>query len=171
MKEQSKWIISVAISTFILSVMFSYLSNMAVTKLNIILNIIILCLVIFIGVVADLISVAVIMGDEEHFHAKASKKITGSKTAIKLIRNSAKVSSFFGDIIGDICGVISGAISATIALKLTDSYGMNPDLQFVISALVASVTISGKAVMKEFAKNNSTRVVSFVTKFINLKED
>jgi len=164
-----RWVITVAISSFILSFLFSYISNTAVTKLNIFLSILILLLVIFIGVIFDLISVAVIMASEEHFHAKASKKIAGSKTAVKLIRNSAQVSNFLSDVIGDICGIISGALSAIIALKLTEYYGMNSHLQFAISALVASITISGKAITKEIAKNHSTAVVSFITRFVNFE--
>ena len=169
MSDRTKWVIFVAISTFILSIIFSYTSSMAITALNLTLNLLILALIMFIGIIFDLFSVAVIMAEEEHFHAKASKKIKGSKTAIKLIKNSAKVSSFFGDVIGDICGIVSGAVSATIALKLTESYGMDPKLQFVISAIVASITISGKAIMKEIAKSNSTKVISFVTRFINFE--
>ncbi len=78
----------------------------------------ILLLVILIGIVFDIIGVSVTIANEEEFHAKASKKISGSKTSVKLIRNSSKVANFCADIIGDICGVLSGAISALIAIKL-----------------------------------------------------
>ena len=85
-----------------------------------------------------------------------------------MIRNSAKVSNFCADVIGDICGVLSGAISAMIALKLTENYGMSSSIQFIFSALVASVTVGGKAATKQIAKNNSTVIVSFVSKIINI---
>ena len=160
-------IIVVLVSTFLLSLLFSYISNTAITKLDLIPGIIILVLVILVGVFFDLVGVAVTVANEEHFHAQASKKIKGSKTAIKLIRNSAKVSNFCADVIGDICGVLSGAISAIIALKLTESYGMSSYFQFVISALVASFTVGGKAFTKEIAKNKSTEIISFITKIIN----
>ena len=163
----NSWIIVVLVSTFLLSLLFSYISNTAITKLDLIPGIIILVLVILVGVFFDLVGVAVTVANEEHFNAQASKKIKGSKTAIKLIRNSAKVSNFCADVIGDICGVLSGAISAIIALKLTESYGMSSYFQFVISALVASFTVGGKAFTKEIAKNKSTEIISFITKIIN----
>ena len=163
----NSWIIVVLVSTFLLSLLFSYISNTAILKLDLIPGIIILVLVILVGVFFDLVGVAVTVANEEHFHAQASKKIKGSKTAIKLIRNSAKVSNFCADVIGDICGVLSGAISAIIALKLTESYGMSSYFQFVISALVASFTVGGKAFTKEIAKNKSTEIISFITKIIN----
>lgn len=176
MKEKPKsmshnsWVITIAIITFILSLIFSFISNTAISKLNIFVGLLVLILVILIGVVFDLIGVAVTVGNEEDFHAQASKKIKGAKTSIKLIRNSAKVSNFCADVIGDICGVLSGAISAMIALKLTENFGMPSNIQFVCSAIVASVTVGGKAVTKEIAKTNSTKIVGFVSKFISFED-
>lgn len=166
-KSSNNWVITVAITTFLLSLFFSYISNTAITKLTIIPGIIVLVVVILIGITFDLIGVSVTIAKEEEFHARASKKIRGAKTAIKLIRNSAKVSNLCADVIGDICGVLSGAISAIIALKLTESYGMSPSFQFVVSALVASITVSGKALTKEFAKRNANKILTVVTKIIN----
>lgn len=55
-----------------------------------------------------------------------------------------------------------------IALKLTENYGMDPNIQFIFSALVASVTVGGKAATKQIAKQNSTVIVGFVSKIVNL---
>ena len=175
MKEKSKkndnsWVIVIAITTFILSLVFSFISNTVIAKLNIILGLIVLILVIGIGIIFDLIGVAVTVGNEEDFHAQASKKIKGAKTSIKLIRNSAKVSNFCADVIGDVCGVLSGAISAMIALKLTENYGMSSSIQFIFSAIVASVTVGGKAITKGIAKANSTQIVSIVSKIISFED-
>lgn len=176
MKENQKktnnnsWVIFIAITTFILSLLFSFISNTVIANLNIILGVLILILVILIGVVFDLIGVAVTVGNEEDFHAQASKKIKGAKTSIKMIRNSAKVSNFCADVIGDICGVLSGAISAMIAFKLTESYGMSSSIQFLFSAIVSSVTVGGKAMTKEIAKKNSTQIIGFITRFVNIEK-
>ncbi len=174
MKEKVKnnnnsWVIVIAITTFILSLFFSFISNTAISNLNIIAGLIVLILVIFIGIIFDLIGVAVTVANEEDFHAQASKKLKGAKTSIKMIRNSAKVSNFCADVIGDICGVLSGAISAMISLKITQNYGVNENIQIIFSALVASITVGGKAITKEIAKRNSTKIVTFVSKFISFK--
>ena len=166
-EKKDKWLIIVLVSTFILSLIFSFISNTAIAKLELIPSIIILIAVILVGILFDMIAIAVTVGNEEDFHAQASKKIKGSKTAIKLIRNSTKVSNFCADVIGDICGVLSGAISAVIVLKMTEYYGVDEDLQFIMSALVASLTVGGKAFTKEIAKKNSTKIIGFVCKFIN----
>ena len=104
-KENSdlKWFITIFITTFILSITFSYISTNAISSLELFPAILILLLTIFIGILFDIIGVAVTVAKEEELHAKASKKIQGAKTSIKLIRNSAKVANICADVIGDIC--------------------------------------------------------------------
>lgn len=164
--SKCRWYITAFGLTFFLSLFFSYISTTSITNLSLIPAIIILIVVIFIGVVFDIIGVAVTVADEESFHAKASKKIAGSKTAIKLIRNSARVSNICADIIGDICGVLSGAISAIIALKISEQYGLTLNAQFLLSAISASLTVGGKAIGKEIAKQNTEKIVWIVSKLL-----
>lgn len=164
--ENIKWFIKVSIMTFILSLFFSYVSTTAINDIPMIPAIIILLAVILVGVMFDIVGVAVTVAGEEEFHAKASKKIPGAKTAVKLIRNSSIVANVCADVIGDICGVLSGAISAIIAIKITSLYNLSFPIQFLISALVASLTVGGKALGKEFAKKNSGSIVWIVSKII-----
>ena len=161
-----KWFISIFILTFVLSLFFSYVSAESIKSLPIIPAILILLLVILIGVIFDIIGVAVTVAKEDEFHAKASKKVKGSKIAIKLIRNAHKVSNFCADVIGDIAGVLSGAISALIAIKITEMYGLSFNLQFFISALVASLTVGGKAIGKVIARNKTTKIIAMVSKLL-----
>lgn len=165
--SEIKWFVTVFIVTFILSIIFSFISSSAISNLNILPAVIILFLVIAIGIIFDIIGVAVTVANEHEFHAKASKKIHGAKSSIKLIRNSARVSNICADVIGDICGVLSGAISAIISLKITSFYNLSFDIQFIISALVASFTVCGKAIGKGIAQSNSTSIVHMVGKIIN----
>lgn len=167
MKNNINWIISVFITTFLLSITFSFISTNSISNLSIFPASLILILVIFIGIIFDIIGVAVTVADEHEFHAKASKKIPGSKLSVKLIRNSSKVANFCADVVGDICGVLSGAISALISLKISNSVALPFNLQFLISALVASITVCGKAIGKNIAKNNSGKIVHFVAKVLN----
>lgn len=167
-KSSLRWFITIFIVTFILSITFSFISTTAINGLDILPAVFILILVIFLGILFDIIGVAVTVAQEEEFHAKASKKIKGAKTAIKLIRNSAKVANICADVIGDIAGVLSGAISAMISLKLSQKYGIDENLQFIISALVASLTVGGKAIGKGIAQKNTTKIVGLVSKILNV---
>ena len=129
--------------------------------------IIILIAVILIGIIFDIIGVAVTVANEHEFHAKATKKIKGSKDSIKLIKNAPKVANICADVIGDICGVLSGAISALISMKITEQFGFSFDIQFILSALVAAFTVGGKAIGKNIANNESTKIVHAVGIILN----
>jgi len=163
-KENSEvgWFITIFVTTFILSIVFSYISTNAISALELFPATLILIITIFIGIIFDIIAVAVTVGKEDELHAKATKKIRGAKTSIKLVRNSAKVANICADVIGDICGVISGSIATLITIKMTEKFGLEFDMQFIISAVVASLTVGGKALGKGFAQKNSTKIVHIV---------
>ena len=163
----TKWFIQVFTMTFILSVIFSYVSTNGVANLSIVPACVILIVVISIGIVFDIIGVAVTVANEEEFHAKATKKVKGSKDSIQLIKNAPRVANICADVIGDICGVLSGAISALIAVKMTQQFQMEFNLQFILSALVSSITVGGKAIGKEIANKNATKIVHTVGKALN----
>ncbi len=124
-------------------------------------------LVIFLGIIFDIVGVAVTVANEYEFHAKATKKVKGSKASIHLIKNAAKVANFCADVVGDICGVLSGAISAIISVKITETFELTFNIQFIISALVAAITVGGKAIGKEIANRNSTKIVHTVGIILN----
>lgn len=167
-RENLKWCIEVIIMTFILSITFSYISSTAIKDLSLIPALLILILVIFLGIITDIVGVAVQVANEEEFHAKATKKAKGAKTSLKLIHHAPRVANFCSDVIGDICGVLSGAISAMIAAKITEKLALGFDAQFLISALVASLTVGGKAIGKNIAKENSTPIIYFTGKLVNI---
>ena len=98
-----KWIIEVFVITFISSICFSFISTNGVSKLDVFPALLILVLVIFIGILFDIIGVAVTVANEEEFHAKATKKAKGAKMSLKLIKNSVRVANVCADVIGDIC--------------------------------------------------------------------
>lgn len=167
-RENLKWCIEVILMTFILSITFSYISSTAIKDLSLIPALLILIFVIFLGIITDIVGVAVQVANEEEFHAKATKKAKGAKTSLKLIYYAPRVANFCSDVIGDICGVLSGAISAMIAAKITEKLALGFDTQFLISALVASLTVGGKAIGKNIAKENSTPIIYFTGKLVNI---
>ncbi len=46
-----------------------------------------------------------------------------------------------------------------ISAKLAEKYGITNNLSFIISAIVAALTVGGKAIGKEIAAKNSTQIV------------
>lgn len=51
-----------------------------------------------------------------------------------------------------------------ISLRLTESLGMPENIQFIVSAIVAAVTVGGKAIGKEIANKKSTEIVYAIRK-------
>ncbi len=166
-RSTSSWIISVFFITFILSLFFSSISTRAIYDLSIGQAFIVLIIVMLIGITFDAISIAVTVADEEEFHAKATKKVPGSKTSVKLIRNSSKVANFCADVIGDICGILSGAIGALIGIKIANSFELIFNVEYIIGALIAAITVAGKAIGKDIAKRNATKIVHVAAKVLN----
>ena len=166
--SSSKWVLTVSLLSFSLSIIFSFITTLTVNSLPIHVAIVILLLVIAMGIVFDMISMAVTVAEEKDFHAKASRKLDGAKTSIKLIRNAPKVSSICADVIGDVCGILSGGIGTIVAMKITSFYNLDFDLQVIISAIVAALTIGGKANFKVTAQKYSTEIVDKFTGILNL---
>ena len=76
------WVIKITLIAFLISLMFSVITEVFVVRLNIVFGILITFLIIFIGVIFDMIGVSVTAADLKPFNSMASKKVSGSKTAI-----------------------------------------------------------------------------------------
>jgi len=128
----------------------------------------ILLAIVLIGIVFDTIGVAVTSADEKPFHSMAARKVPGAQEAIRLLRNAERVSSICNDVVGDICGVVSGSASATIAAQVLKQFDFTwPQLvSLLMSALVAGLTVGGKAIGKTFAINSCTVIVQSVGRVI-----
>lgn len=159
-KENRHWIIVIIIATFIISATLSLVSSI-MENANLIIALLITIFIIIVGILFDIIGTAVTAADEAPFHAMASRKFYGAKEAIFLIRNADKVSNFCNDVVGDICGVISGAGSAYIILKVAgSSSASNITLEsLLVTGLIASATVGGKAMGKTIAIANSNYII------------
>ena len=156
-----KWIALIFLLTVLISAVMSFVSSNLLEGAGLVLSFVILICIVLIGILFDIIGVAVTAADEAPFHAMASRKVPEATDALRLIRNANKVSSFCNDVIGDICGVISGSAAAVIAARvlLLGGSGSEIFVTLLLSALVSGVTVGGKACGKSLAMNSSTAVV------------
>lgn len=161
-----RWIITIFFVTIALSSTITFLSSTIMEQAGLIEAFIVLLVIVMTGILFDIIGVSVISAGEKPFHSMAAKKVPGAVDALKLLRNAEKVSSFCNDVVGDICGVVSGSASALIAVKALSSIDSDTLPQLIMSALVAGVTIAGKACGKNFAVRESTNIVLFASKII-----
>ena len=119
MKKNIKWIMTVTLLAFFITILFTLISSSLLENVNILVGIIIIVIFILLGVIFDIIGVAVASSDPEPFHAMASKKIHGANTAKRMLKNAEKVSSFCNDVIGDICGIMSGSAGLIVATSIS----------------------------------------------------
>ena len=170
-KERNKtirWVVTIFIVTILVSAFISFASTNLLEISPNYLKFIILLVIVFIGIVFDIVGVAVTSADEKPFHSMAARKVAGAQECIMLLRNAERVSSICNDVVGDICGVISGSASAAIAAVIIRDYSgsMQQIIMLAMSALVAGLTVGGKAVGKTYAIRSCTSIVASVGKLI-----
>ena len=170
-KERNKtirWVVTIFIITIVISGTISFASNELMSVSSVGVAFVILLVIIFIGIVFDIVGVAVTSADEKPFHSMAARKVTGAQEALALLRNAERVSSICNDVVGDICGVVSGSASASIAAQLIVHFSgsVGQLVMLGMSALVAGLTVGGKAIGKTVAIGSCTQIVSTVGKII-----
>lgn len=164
-----KWVLLVTLVAYLISLFFSGVTEAFVPHLNALVGVLVIFIIIIIGVLFDMIGVAVTAANLKPFNSMASKRIPGSKTGIRLIKNAEKVSAFCNDVIGDVCGIISGSVGILISGIISSEYQFNSVLvTLVLTSLIAALTIGGKALGKSYAINKSDVIVFKVSKIISL---
>ena len=158
------WPIKVFFITFLLAAVFSGATNM-VANLHVVALALILALVIFVGIIFDMIGVAALTSKKENFHAMASKKIKGAKEAINLLNNANMVATVCNDVVGDICGIISGSFGALLAITVANNSSLSLIVSSVIvTAFISALTVGGKAYGKTIAIKKADKIIYRVAK-------
>lgn len=152
--------------SFAIAVLAGFGSELLMRKTSVFVAWLLLLFVIGIHVVFDIIGIAATAASEKPHHAKAANRVLGAKQAVYLVRNADLVANFANDIVGDVTGTLSGAMAASIVLDLMRYY---PSLESqeilwntLMLALVASITVTSKALGKSFAIYEADEIISKV---------
>ena len=170
-KERNKtirWVITVFLVTILVSGIISLGSEELMANSTMAVAFLVLLAIVLIGIIFDIIGMAVASADEKPFHSMAARKVPGAQEAISLLRSAERVSSICNDVIGDICGVVSGSAAATIASQILQNFEFSWPrmISLMMSALVAGLTVGGKAIGKSFAINSCTEIVHGVGRIL-----
>ncbi len=167
-KSNIRWIVEIVLISLTMSVTFSFVSSEILDGAGYVVAFVLLLAFIALGVVFDVIGVAVTSATETPFHAMASHKERGAREALKLLRKSDRVSSICNDVVGDISGIISGATAAAIAGNLTRDLDVSMVvMSLLVTGVVSGLTIGGKAVGKTIAINKNTQIIFAVGKLMS----
>ncbi len=174
-RNRAKHLTIVFGGTFLVASSVGLASEVFIAKVSsLVLALLFLLFIVFLHIVFDVIAVAAMSANEVPFHAKAANRIRGAGHAVQIIRNADLVANLCADVVGDVTGTISGALAAGIVL---DIIRMGPALtryeiflSSVFLALVASITVTGKAYGKMFGLSRANDVVFWVGKLLSWTE-
>ena len=163
-----RWALTVFCMAVALSAALSLASESVLSGAGVAVALLILALFIILGIVFDVIGVAVTAADPRPFHSMAAHKEKGAKAAIRLLQNANQVSSVCNDVVGDICGIVSGSTAAVIVTHLQRDLSTTSVLISIgATALISGITIGGKALGKTVAINQCTSVVYRVARIMH----
>ena len=167
--KKDNWIIKAFLMTFFIAFLFNAGANIVIEHCNYIALIVFSILFIVLGIIFDIIGTAVLTAKESTFHAKSSKKIKGAKESIYLIKNSNRIASICNDVIGDICGIVSGSVGAMLSIFIANVTSIDQIIStLLISSLISSLTVGGKAIGKKYAVEKSDIIIEKVGKTLSI---
>ena len=159
-KPNAGWVARIVLISVTASMAFTLASTEILGRVGHVLAFLLLAVFIIIGILFDIIAVAVTVSTEAPFHSMAAHRQRGAAECLKLVRNADKTASVCGDVVGDVTGIISGATAVLITARLMQNFNTeNLLLQLLIPGMVTGLTIGGKAVAKGFALNNNVAIV------------
>lgn len=167
-RKRNSWkkIAFVFVLSFIIAVLAGFASELLMRKSSIWVAWFLLFMIIGVSIIFDIIGMAATAASEKPHHAKAANRVPGAKQTVYLLRNADFVANFCNDIVGDVAGTLSGAMAASILVDLIRIYPTLENQEIIwntlLLALVASVTITGKAMGKTLAINESDEIMSKV---------
>lgn len=163
------WGIAVLFISFALTVIFSFLTEIAIKDSAAFVCIIVLLVLLIMNIGCDVLANAIISCTPDAFYAMASNKIKGAKRAVTLCKNSVKLSSIFADVIGDICGIVSGAAGAALVVHFAVKSDIGSLIaSILVSAIIGALTVGGKAIFKHFATKFNKQIVFGFARFTTL---
>ena len=155
-KFDLRWVITIFFTTIVISGTISFTSSSLMASSGVFAAFLILLVIVLLGILFDIVGVAVTSAEEKPFHSMAAKKVPGAAECIALLRHADRVASICNDVIGDICGVVSGAAAATIAAEILAAFQWS-----------AQTLVGGKALGKSAAMNSCTAIVFAAGKVIH----
>ncbi len=164
-----RWVVRIFLMSVALSGVLSLLSGTMLAGAGYIAAVMTLFFFVLLGIVFDVVGVAVTAASPSPFHSMASHRTRGAKEALFLLRNSEKVASFCNDVVGDICGIVSGSTAAVLVARLQQSLSVeNVLVSTAVTALISGLTIGGKAIGKKIALDRCKEVVYATGKLMHI---
>ena len=161
------WGLTILVLSFLLSVLFSFLTEIAINDSSVYVCLAVLVVLLILNVGCDVIANAVLSCDVDGFNAMASRKIRGARRAVTFCKHAEKIASIFSDVIGDICGIVSGSAGAVLAAMFVFAEGSWEGMMvsILVSAVIGALTVGGKAFGKPISIKYNSKIAFAFAKF------
>jgi hypothetical protein len=158
-RKHTLWSLFIMALSFSISVLLLLLSSSLFARVEPVGAFFVVVVIILVGITFDMVGVAVTAAEETPFHSMASRKMRGARHSILLIRNASRVSSICNDVVGDICSVVSGTAGAAIVFRVYGRLSDTTWVEILMGAVIAALTVGGKAFGKNFGIENSNYII------------
>lgn len=171
-RQKVFWIIRISTLAFSLSLLLSLFSETFLNKSNVIVAVFLLITFMMLNVFSDMLGLAITSCQIEELKKENLSRNLKCRCLV-LIKNSDKVSSILCDVVGDISGILCGVSGTTITIIISSTFkivSLNILFGSIVSAIIAGLTVLFKAIAKNYAVNNSLKLVKSTAKFLDILE-
>lgn len=165
-RQMRRWALTVLLVSFLITALLSLASGEIIEGLPMFASILVLVLFVALGIVFDIIGLAVATADVTAFNSMAARRLKTGKKAVWLISNTEKVSSVCNDVIGDIAGRRLRRHRRGHRRALFSESASGFWLSLTLTSLIAAVTVGGKALGKQYAVRYNEKIVYWVAKLL-----
>ncbi len=158
-RRHTYWSLFIMVLSFSLSTGLLLASGSLFRRVEPVWAFLVVLFIIAVGIVFDMIGMAVTAAEETPFHSMASRKVRGARNSILLLRNASRVSSICNDVVGDICSVVSGTAGAAIVFRMFGGESEAAWVETLMGGAIAALTVGGKAFGKNYGIRNSNYII------------
>jgi len=166
-RKSWKYLVIIFLGSFVIAAIVGISSELLLRRTSSLwVAMLFLLTVIGVHVVFDVIGIAATAATEAPHHAKAANRVRGASQAVYLVRHADLVANLANDVVGDVTGTLSGVMAAAIVIdiiRLDPTFGTKEIwVSTLMLALVASITVTSKAVGKSFAIQDANKIIAWV---------
>ena len=92
-KSNLQWVVTIFFITIVISGTFSFTSSSLMASSSVFVAFLILLFIVLLGILFDIVGVAVTSAEERPFHSMAAKKVPGAAECIMLLSHADRVAS------------------------------------------------------------------------------
>lgn len=169
-KSNKVWLLQIFFISLFLSIIFALISELMLSNASLALALFLIIFLIVVSGIFDIVGMAVTACNIRPLLICKQKGERGADIGLKMVKNADKICCICSDVVGDICSILCGAGGVAITVILVAHFPTFNAIimSILVSSVIASISVLGKAIGKTFALNNSLKVVLWTGKVLSI---